>query len=713
MAQDLSTASLRPSSQKKVLTGKLRADIQVLAGAPDVRGEPTWMLFDPVSDKYFQMGPTDHAIISRLNRNQPVDALVGQLARSGVHLDEAAILTRLNILNHGNLMEPVVGKTEQRLALARETRTRTAATRLMSSYLFFKIPLWRPDHFLSKTYAFIAACFNPWTLLVLSLTAAAGYMQLIVHWPQFMDAMMRSLTFQGLFKYALVIILLKIGHEFAHAYTAKWAGVRVRRFGIGFMVFFPRLYTDITDAWRITRRRKRMLIDGAGILSEILIGGLAVFVWLKTAPGVVHTLCFYIFAVSVVNTVFINGNPFIRYDGYYLLMDWTGIDNLQRRGFDAVKSFLRRRLLGLSMNTPTVIKGWKTVFLFWYGLGAIAYRLFLYTVIILIIYYQFTKAVGLILIGVEIYLLIGRPIAAEVRVIWRHKKMIRKVNLIGFIAVFMVLTVLCTAPLPWPASLPCEIQAKDSQILYVRQEGFLAQLHVKDGESVKRDQLLFTQSNPVFDLEGERLRLKVKQLRAELDQVQSSARTIALKKAAHERLDAAMNSCKEFQRRKALLETRARFDGVFTLTDPLLKPGKWLSRGDVVGEVFALQQTRIFAYVKEKYVMEVKPKTKATISLENELHSISGEVVSVNLAPVHTLPSSPLLDIYGGPLPTIKDEKDAFKLAEPFYRITIANNSDVNLPVGRTGSARIYVFSSLLGDYLRTALQVLQKELSF
>ena len=63
---------------------------------------------------------------------------------------------------------------------------------------------------------------------------------------------------------------------------------------------------------------------------EIIIGGLAVLVWLNTAPGVVNTLCYYIFAVSVVNTVFINGNPFIRYDGYYLLMDATGIDNLQR-----------------------------------------------------------------------------------------------------------------------------------------------------------------------------------------------------------------------------------------------------------------------------------------------------------------------------------------------------------------------------------------------
>ncbi len=714
----MTAASHQSTSKNKIDTGQLRADIQVLSGTTDAKGEPTWMLFDPVADKYYKMALTDYAIISRLYQNQTVSALADQLTRPGVLMDATGIMTRLNFLNHNNLMLPVYGKTEQRLASAREARARSAVTRLMSSYLFFKVPLWKPDNFLSKTYATVAWFVNPWTLLVLSLIALTGYVHLAVHWPKFMDAMMRSLTFQGLFKYGIVIIFLKIGHEFAHAYTAKWAGVRVRRFGIGFMVFFPRLYTDITDAWRVTQRRKRMLIDAAGILAEMLIGGLAILVWLNTAPGFANTLCYYIFAVSVVNTVFINGNPFIRYDGYYLLMDLTGIDNLQRRGFDAVKTFLRTRLLGIpsdSQKRPENIKliEWQAVFLFWYGLAAMAYRIFLYTVIILIVYYQFTKAVGLFLASLEVYIFIIRPLIAEGRVIGRHKHMIRKANLIGLIMVISILSALCIAPLPWPVSMPCEVKAKDSQILYVRQEGFLAQLHASDGSNVKRNQALFTQSNPLFELEGERWQLEIKQLQSELDQIQSRARTIALKNAAIERLDAAINSYKEFQRREALLETGAFFAGVLTLYDPLLESGKWLARGDKIGEVCSPAHSLIYAYVKEKKIIDIHPEAKVTITLQNELRKIAGKVVSVNLAPVRTLPATPLMDIFGGPLATLPDNQDSFKLAEPYYRITIAPLAESDLPVGRTGTAKIYVYSSLFGGYLRTILNVFQKEMSF
>ena len=97
------------------------------------------MLFDPVADKYYLMVQTDYAIISRLYQNQTVAALADQLTQSAVHADATGIMTRLNFLNISNLMLPGYGKTEQRLTSAREAKARAVVTRLMSSYLFFKI----------------------------------------------------------------------------------------------------------------------------------------------------------------------------------------------------------------------------------------------------------------------------------------------------------------------------------------------------------------------------------------------------------------------------------------------------------------------------------------------------------------------------------------------------------------------------------------------
>ena len=88
-------------------------------------------------------------------------------------------------------------------------------------------------------------------------------------------------------------------------------------------------------------------------------------------------------------------------------------------------------------------------------------------------------------------------------------------------------------------------------------------------------------------------------------------------------------------------------------------------------------------------------------------------MVSVNLAQIRALPTTPLVDVISGPLTTLPDKQASFKLAEPYYRITIVLQADADLPIGRTGTAKIYVYSSLFGGYLRTILQVFQKEISF
>ena len=50
---------------------------------------------------------------------------------------------------------------------------------------------------------------------------------------------------------------------------AKHYGCRVSAIGIAFLVFFPFLYTDTTDAWRLRNHKERLLINFGGILTEL------------------------------------------------------------------------------------------------------------------------------------------------------------------------------------------------------------------------------------------------------------------------------------------------------------------------------------------------------------------------------------------------------------------------------------------------------------
>ena len=57
-----------------------------------------------------------------------------------------------------------------------------------------------------------------------------------------------SLSWAGLVKYFAAILLLKFVHETAHSLAAIHFNCRERGIGLGFTVFYPRLYTDTTDS---------------------------------------------------------------------------------------------------------------------------------------------------------------------------------------------------------------------------------------------------------------------------------------------------------------------------------------------------------------------------------------------------------------------------------------------------------------------------------
>ena len=264
-----------PGMKEKLYTGQLRRDIQLFPGQPDENGMPTWVLFDPVTDKYFRLQEREYLMISLLYENRLVDEFYDRSISLGSTIDRNGVFNVISFLMGNNLMMPVYGSTESRLILQREASESKFWTRVLYSYLFLKIPLFNPDAFLSRTAPFVLTVFNKWTLLMLALISLSGYLSAVANWSRLVEAVLASMSFSGLLKYAIAITAMKAFHELSHAYVAKSFGIRVRRFGIGIMVFFPRLYTDITDSWRITDRKSKALIDASGIFFELLAGGFA------------------------------------------------------------------------------------------------------------------------------------------------------------------------------------------------------------------------------------------------------------------------------------------------------------------------------------------------------------------------------------------------------------------------------------------------------
>ena len=91
---------------------------------------------------------------------------------------------------------------------------------------------------------------------------------------------------------------------------------------------FPLSYLNVSDAWTFPEKSKRMLVGLAGVYAELAVASLAGVSW-WVAPGwpVLHHLCVNLIVVCSVNTLLFNGNPLLRFDGYYVLADWLEIPN--------------------------------------------------------------------------------------------------------------------------------------------------------------------------------------------------------------------------------------------------------------------------------------------------------------------------------------------------------------------------------------------------
>jgi multidrug efflux pump subunit AcrA (membrane-fusion protein) len=213
--------------------------------------------------------------------------------------------------------------------------------------LYPRFSLFNPDRFLSWLDSkigwmigrpFIAGSFVMMAVAALGMlirgTEAAAY---------------TSYTYEA---YGLAIILLftliiTTLHEFAHGLACKHFGGEVPEVGV-LMIFYvlPALYCNVSDIHRFGRKRERVWVIAAGIYWQLLVATAGALVWLVATPQtVLADFSFLVFLGATFN-ILINCNPLIKLDGYYALSQMIGIQNLQSRSSEYVRSVIWRIIDG-------------------------------------------------------------------------------------------------------------------------------------------------------------------------------------------------------------------------------------------------------------------------------------------------------------------------------------------------------------------------------
>ncbi len=632
----------------------LRDDLEIVKGAPLANGAPTWVIFDPVSDKYYEIGREtldqlsmwSVGTISKLKK-----VLCSELGRD-VSADE--IKSTIHFLITNSLLRDIPGGDFKSLVANQESRKKSSLSKMAHGYLFFRIPLFRPDRFLRFMWPFVRPLFSKTAVLLFFLTALCGLYLTSRQWDHFIGTFQYMLSVDGMMLYGLSLILVKSLHELGHAFMATKFGLRVPTIGVAFIVLMPILYTDTTAAWRLPSRRKRLMIDAAGIFTELAIASVATILWVFLPDGGLRLAVFTIATTSWISSLAVNLNPLMRFDGYYILSDALGFQNLQERGFDMARWRLRELLFDIGEKPPELLTIRMRRIVVLHAWATWIYRFFLFAGIAVLVYAFFIKVVGILLFALEIIWFIILPVFRELKRWWAMKSLIVKTkrSLITF-GVLVVLVAAFTVPWSTRISIPSILVAEHEFKLYPPYPAKLVEMNVREGQEVHKGDLLFRFEAPelAIRLFGARERgalLQARINRIGSDEGDRTARIVLLNE-----LETTRKELRGIKKLAAELQVRAGFDGRIVDLDPELKPGMWVNAKNPLALIHGNSGFNVKGYVQEASLRRFDRGAAADFIPEDPaLARIPLRVETIAYAGAKHLDEPYLALRFGGSIPT-------------------------------------------------------------
>jgi putative peptide zinc metalloprotease protein len=309
---------------------KVRPDLH-FTRRDSVLGEE-WIVKDPLSLEYFLLQANEMRVLRALQLPQTVPQLHHQLNKqSGVPLSITELSAFLQRLCADNLAITNDGRNGARLNRQAAIATKQRVFATWSGILAIKLPGFSPHVLLSQLRWLSLLLFSPLTLalFVLALLATLGWAGLALS--SILDrvpSISGFLTSHNILALFAGYLIVKTCHELGHGLACQYYGGRVREMGILLLFFSPCLYCDASDAWTISSRVRRMMISLAGVYVEMLFSLGFFWAWWFNANPDIATWLFGMMLTTSASTLFVNGNPLLKFDGYFALADWWEIPNL-------------------------------------------------------------------------------------------------------------------------------------------------------------------------------------------------------------------------------------------------------------------------------------------------------------------------------------------------------------------------------------------------
>ncbi len=639
---------------------ELRGELRLMRGAAARSGEPLWLIFDPLQNRYIQIDAATRSVLQLWPQHRTPEALIAAAQDADIALDEDGLKRLIDFLQQNGLTsEPPQGGWRHYFTRA-TGRGRSPAAWLLHNYMFFRIPLWRPHAFLSRTLPWVVPLGSRTARAIFAIIGLAGLYLVSRQWDAYVSTFQDFFTWEGMLFMMAALMVVKAAHELGHAYTARYYGCHVPTMGVAFMLLAPLLYTDVTDAWRLRDRRQRLQIDSAGMQVELAIAAVALFLWSFLPDGPLRSIAFILSAVSIAMSLFINLNPFMKFDGYYLLSEFLGVENLQSRAFALARWKLREVLFGLGAPCPEDIPPWLRRVLILYAYATWAYRLVLFIGIALLVYHYFFKVLGVLLFAVEIAFFVLRPLWSELKVWFKMKKQIIRSRR-SLLTAGLVLAAVIALFVPWSSQveIPAILQMAEMRNVHAEKAAQVTAVHVRHGQQVTAGQPLISLVSRDLDhaLSIARTRLRLVQLRYARRAANRDDRAASL--VLEQEITALIEKIKGLKREQAELTIRAPITGRVLELNPRLHPGRWLRAKERIATIGNAARQIARGYVAEENMWRIQTGARGRFLPENLLRpalDVAVEEIGVGAAEAIEIPD--LASTHTGRIAVQQDPKD-------------------------------------------------------
>ncbi len=598
------------------LTPRLRKHVQL--HRHQYRGNTWYVLQDHSSGRFHRFSPAAYNLIGLMDGRHDLDQIWKHASQSvgEESLTQAQAIQLLGQLYKADVLVADVSADTRELFQRQRTGEKRRRLQRWKSPIAIRVPLIDPDNFIVDTLPLARRLFSVWGLMLWLLCVASALVAALMHWPELTDNLIdRVLAGQNILILLITFPVVKFFHEFGHAYAARIHGGEIHEMGIMFLVLMPIPYVDATSSSAFASRWKRALVGSAGMLTELFLASIALFVWLNVEPGFISAVMYNTMIIAGVSTLLFNGNPLIRFDGYYILSDLIEIPNLGTRSTRYLGYLIQKHLFGLKdVKSPANTPGERAWFV-GYGIASFIYRLFLITFIVFLLADQYF-VIGLILAFWAVVIMAIMPVYKQIKYLMTSKQLSGKRGRAIAISAALVATLIGITLVPVPLTTVVEgvVWADRESRVRMDSQGFVRQVLARSGEQVEAGQPLIVCDNYEMKAHLETLDAQLAELQAQYEAVTTRGqlqRDRIQAELVREQISATSAQIERVKDQMDRLVVKSPADGTFVAfsKDSLL--GRFLQRGEVVGFVTKPKPATVRVVVPQDRINLVRQQTES------------------------------------------------------------------------------------------------------